>query len=295
MSPATARSQYGLTDPILTEDNQVRCASWWAAYARLQPGSACGSQSVEAYHASGLRAALVATLPQQEASQKKAELSHLAPEQFFAALAEAVIIIGRQLQKLPAHALIDIPNKEDPVQRADARLRALGRSTASELWRRRAQIQRVDNGPDAAYVMRRSLLSWRTDDAMPKGGTYVPVPESDVSSSPAAADACVQMATETSGKTLLRLWQRLKIVSGRLASTYMLDFWQWKKHRYDVLVVLTGSAASSLWAAPVQLCPCLPFALSASCEHARVVQSLTLQMISPWSLLSSRDKAARSR
>ena len=38
--------------------------------------------------------------------------------------------------------------------------------------------------------------------------------------------------------------------------------------------MVTGPTASSYWAAPRSLCPCLPFALGAGCEHTRLVQSL---------------------
>ena len=53
LPPDIARQQDRLTDPVLTDDGRVLCARWWAAYAQIQPGGASGTQSVEAYHASG--------------------------------------------------------------------------------------------------------------------------------------------------------------------------------------------------------------------------------------------------
>ena len=75
----------------------------------------------------------MATLEKQTASGGRAELHHLTPVAFVTALAEAVMTIGKQFPKLPAHALIDLPNREDPVLRSDGRLALLGRSTATEL------------------------------------------------------------------------------------------------------------------------------------------------------------------
>ncbi|CAE7949189.1 unnamed protein product, partial [Symbiodinium sp. KB8] len=74
LSPEDARSQYQLTDPILTEDGRVLCASWWASYVRLQPGSASGTQPVKSMHANGRRSALVASLELQAESPESAEL-----------------------------------------------------------------------------------------------------------------------------------------------------------------------------------------------------------------------------
>ena len=79
LSPEDAREQYQLKDPKLTEDGRVICASWWASYVRLQPGSASGTQPVESMHANGIRAALVASLQVQEESQKPPELMPFRP------------------------------------------------------------------------------------------------------------------------------------------------------------------------------------------------------------------------
>ena len=46
-------------------------------------------------------------------------------------------------------------------------------------------------------------------------------------------------------------------------------------YRYDIVVVLSGTAASALWAMHPHLCPCLPIAFGGACEHTRVVQILS--------------------
>ena len=220
--------------------------------------------------------ALVASLPEQKSSRKPAELCRLPPVPFFQALAGALKAIGLQLMKAPAHSLVDVPNKEDPVLRNDVRLGSIGRSTAAELWKARAQCQAISHGESTAYVMPRSLLRWQKDAAAPRGGAYQHVPAADLGLGVLEADACVRLATETNGAKLLNLWQRLKIAGGRSSNTFALDFVQWCKYRYDRVVVLTGTWATKLWAAPRHICPCLPFALSAACEHARVSQSLAI-------------------
>ncbi|CAE7442976.1 unnamed protein product [Symbiodinium microadriaticum] len=276
--PATAREQYRVTNPILTDDGHVLCASWWASYTRLQPGSASSTQSVEAYHASGGRTALVATLDKQAASRNRpAELRRLAPLPFFQALQEAVTAIGQQVLKRPPHSLIDLPDREDPVVRSDSRLALVGRSIAAELFKRRDQIRAVSLAPDStAFVLRRSLLRWDPDETLPAKGTYHALLLAENAIAVADAQDCARMATETDGHALMQVWQRRKIVSGRVTSTYALNLQQCMHFRYDIVVVLSGAAASSLWSIPLHrcLCPCLPFALGATCEHARVVTSI---------------------
>ena len=48
----------------------------------------------------------------------------------------------------------------------------------------------------------------------------------------------------------------------------------WKRYRYHRVAVLFGPFAVSHWGLLQSLCPCVPFALSACCEHSRVVKSL---------------------
>ena len=56
--------------------------------------------------------------------------------------------------------------------------------------------------------------------------------------------------------------------------THAIDVKMWRQWCYKKLVVLAGSAAAHLWQAEARLCPCLPFALSAGCEHAQCMQAL---------------------
>ena len=69
-----------------------------------------------------------------------------------------------------------------------------------------------------------------------------------------------------------------------------LHLQKWMQFRYNIVAVLSGAAASSLWSVPMHrsLCPCLPFALGATCEHARIVTSVVANDCSLELVASSR-------
>ena len=153
-------------------------------------------------------------------------------------------------------------------------LALVDRSSAMHLYAAQKALQRVSREEATYVVMPRSLLRW-SDGVPPQNhGAYEQVPEAQLHISSAEAQACVDLASELSGPKLVLLWRKLHIVTGTKWSTHALDFKTWRQWRYQKVVVLAGSAATRLWQAETRLCPCLPFALSAACEHARCAQAL---------------------
>ena len=130
----------------------VLCAAWWAAYARLQPGSASGTQAVESLHGNVWRPALV--------DDKGKPLRRSDPEVYFKAFGKAAKAYGRQNDV--AGVMPDRPTSKDPEVRNGALLRAAGRSASVELFARKDLVHAC-NIPGAAcvYVMPETLLQWR--------------------------------------------------------------------------------------------------------------------------------------
>ena len=110
-SPDAAAEQYQLREPLLTEDGRVIRGSWWSAYCRLQPGSACGTQPVESKHATGWRTALVAPVEEQKRGKKAIERNHMPPSDFFPTFAQALETVGKQCRKIPSQGLVDMPTR----------------------------------------------------------------------------------------------------------------------------------------------------------------------------------------
>jgi hypothetical protein len=199
---ADASEQYGATNlPMSTTG--VLCAAWWASYSRLQPGSACGTQPVEAFHAHVFRAAMV--------DERGRQLAHLQPNLFFAHFAEAVAAIGKQQRK--AGPLIDRPNMDDPIIRSGAILNKIGRSTAVQLNACPDWIHQVllPGQGGQAFVMPRSLLRWQLKSgargAASDQGDWVPVDAGQLQCDPAMAQTIARVSVEKDGQLLLRLWK----------------------------------------------------------------------------------------
>ena len=118
-----AERQYGATQLPHAEEG-VLYASWWHAYCRIQPGSACGSQAVEAHHAHSFHASFV--------TDRNVRLVNLDPDDFFKHFRAYAKMAGRQLMKDDS-ILPDRPTSEDPVVRNSTLLKKVGRNTAVEL------------------------------------------------------------------------------------------------------------------------------------------------------------------
>ena len=151
--------QYGLLSPDESSDS-ILCGAWWGAYCRVQPGSASGTQSLEACHLHGFRDALV--------DEGGKQLKHLPPAQFFARMTEVLRAQGRQLRKQNV-SFPDYPGSRDPVSASCDRLNNVGRTCAVQLLAKRGYIRNVPlpEADSQAFVMPRTLLKWKwhsTDD-----------------------------------------------------------------------------------------------------------------------------------
>ena len=273
---SSARAQYGVCDLDASEEH-VLMAAWWASYHRLQPGKACGSQSAESEHSNGLRTALlrdVSAAGGTRPTQRTLPLRRAKPAALFPAFAQAVKAIGLQLEKAHAPTLVDRPTSEDPVVCNGELLPRIGRSMAAQLFQKQAFCHKVVRGDDVCVVMPRTLLRWVVPESPAHEGRYELLPDAAHALTAQEASQCVDLALEKSARKLLQLWRQLKIVTGNKWTTHILDLKLWKKWRYHKVVVVSGATATALWQCNTPLCPCLPFALGATCEHARCATSL---------------------
>ena len=156
LSAADAESQYGISDPE-SPRRAFYCAAWWSSFERMQPGSACGTQCVESFHAHDFRGSFVD-------QHTGAPLTHLDPRQFLVAFRSTLRYQSRQLRKqLSSGArLADQPSGPDPTSRNSIQLKRAGRSTALELAEHAGSqlgiVRRVHvDGADDIFVFPRSL------------------------------------------------------------------------------------------------------------------------------------------
>ena len=268
-----ARAQYRCTRAVTEQPGDgLYCAYWWCSYARLQPGSASGSQALESFHAHEFRGSFVDPSTGQQ-------LGHLEPPLFLQALQETVIYQGRQLAK--AGDLFDRPNGTDPVTRNSDELRQLGRSTALDLWAKSQSCENVihqislPNLNGEAFVLPRSLLYTANGD-----GTWADVPEDKVILTAVEARRCAAMAVENDGRELIQMWRQIGILNQRRGEAGSdFSFKVWKRFRYHHLAVLHGPFVEEMWrtptaGSPFYLCPCLPFALHGRCEHDQCIMAV---------------------
>ncbi|CAE8635708.1 unnamed protein product [Polarella glacialis] len=178
--------------------------------------------------------------------------------------------------------LIDRPNRDDPVARSGDILNKIGRSTAVQLNACPEWIHQVSLPGEAgqAFVMPRSLLRWQLKSAARGAasdqGDWVPVDAGQLQCDSSMAQTMARMSVEKDGQLLLRLWKETGIATATRAGSLTFDVKKWYFYRYHKVVVLTGPEADRIWRAPHSdnfLCPCLPFALGARCEHGRCAQS----------------------
>ena len=254
-----AAEQYGLQDAQECADG-IWCAAWWGSYARLQPGSACGSQPVEAPHRHGVRARLV--------DERGGQLHHLEPPAFFKAFREAMIAMSRQ-EQIASVELPDRPQGDDAFSRSSPNMDGIGRSNAAKLHARRDLLHRVPlPGSSCAWVLPQSLLRWDADREM-----YSSVSEERLRISADEASDCVSMATSKSCTELIDMWRRRGILAGR-RNALALDLKQWRRWRFYRVVVVQGPLAEQAWrcsGCDLLLCSCTAFALSGRCEHEQCV------------------------
>ena len=129
LEPEEAFAIYGVEQPVLT-DGLVLWAPWWCSYQNLQPGSASGTQPVEAFNAHDFHAYFV--------DKKGRPLTAMAPPDYMSALADVVKAQGRESRLRREHqkTLLDLPTGADPCARSGVALRQAGRSTAQQLHSR---------------------------------------------------------------------------------------------------------------------------------------------------------------
>ena len=120
-----AAKQCCLTNPRGVRDGSVLCAAWWGSYARIQPGSASGTQCLERYNSSDWRGAF--TLPDGTLR------ACMSPEQYLIELREALLQYGRQLALANGAPLPDRPIGRDPTTCNGTKLQQLERSTALDI------------------------------------------------------------------------------------------------------------------------------------------------------------------
>ncbi len=271
LTPADARNVFSVENPVLT-DGLVLWAPWWGSYQNIQPGSASGTQPVEAFNAHDFHAYFV--------DKKGNPLTAMAPPQYMIAFAKVLKAQGREQRlKLKQHkTLPDLPTGADPCVRSGAPLQQVGRSTAQQFYSRRELTKTVDLGSfGKCNVMPRSLLRWRPSPDDWHNGEWEAVPEEKLQLTDGDADLCARLATELDATKLRDLW----VASGILTQKgCRLEFSlrRWDQMRYHRVVVLEGNAARKLWHfqghdVVTHLCPCLPFALTARCEHETCVKA----------------------
>ena len=250
-----AAAQYGFQDRS-KRTQQVLCGAWWTAYCRAQPGSAAGTQPVEASHLHGFREALV--------DEEGGRLHHLPPGRFFERFSAVLQMQGWQLRK-HKRPLADHPNGRDPTSLSSARLRNLGRSNAVELHSQKNLIHQIQLAEaSTALVMPRTLLEWRDDawNEAPAANFTITVEE---------AARMVRLATETDLTELQSLWRAAGIITN-LGGRDRLCWDRWVALRHTHVVVLAGEMAARYWLVPnatssLNLCPCNYFAITGRCEH----------------------------
>ena len=272
----SAKTQYSCTNVVFGEKG-VLCAAWWGAYCRQQPGSASGTQSLEACHLHGFRDGLV--------DEKGEQLDHLPPVQFFKAMGRILRLQGQLLRKRTTK-FPDYPTGKDPTSANSECLKNIGRSTALELLNHKDVILRVVLTEGVAFVMPRTLLTWvwdappedDSDDASDTkcSGDWKTKATSTLHIDPDLAQDLATMAVTTDCQALLTLFHRRRIVSWSAAGAHALDVDKWMELRYEKVVVLTGAIATKHWytdATNLYLCPCTYFAVSGRCEHEQCIHS----------------------
>jgi hypothetical protein len=272
----SAKTQYSCTNVVFGEKG-VLCAAWWGAYCRQQPGSASGTQSLEACHLHGFRDGLV--------DEKGDQVDHLPPVQFFKAMGRILRLQGQLLRKRTTR-FPDYPTGKDPTSANSECLKNIGRSTALELLKQKDVISRVVLTDGVAFVMPRTLLTWvwdappedDSDDASdPKcSGDWKPKAIAALRVAPDLAQDLGTMAVTTDCQALLTTFHRRSIVFWDAAGAQSLDVDKWMELRYEKVVVLTGAIATKHWyadATDLYLCPCTYFAVSGRCEHEQCIHS----------------------
>ena len=254
-----AAAQYRLSNaPPSLKD--VICAFWWSSYARGQPGSASGTQSLESYNAHDWRGSF--RLP------TGAKQERMSPDAFLTCLAAAVKQHGRQLEITSSTTLPDRPTGTDPTSCNSSKLGPVGRSTAFELLRYHRSHDHVIHKVElpslgSGWVMPRSLL-WKP------AGEWEPTPSAKLETSADMATACADMAITCDFRALRKLWKEAGILFESRPSVWRFNERAWYRLRYHRVVVMGPEAASKLWRNVEQgigLCPCTSLALWGRCEH----------------------------
>jgi len=257
-----AREQYGVHYPI--GEGDVICAAWWGAYCRLQPGSASGTQALEAFHAHEFHSTFV--------DSEGKPLTHLDIDGYLSGLQGHVLYRGRQSRKTDS-TMPDRPAGPDPLSKNSTGLQNVGRSTAKDLWEaHRAHtgvVQEVETPLfGTAHVMPRSLLRKRS---LPdQDEEWEPVPIQELITPPDMAKDCVNMATEGNGRQLRELWWKSGILIKQRRGRTGFSLARWAHYRYHRVVVLGNPLSCRYWHSPgcdLRLCSCTPFAICGHCEH----------------------------
>ena len=292
--PDAATRVYKAKNMTMLADGMILRPKFSCSIMDLEPGSASGSQCVEASHGGELGPNL-----QTEAG---VPLLKATPDKLCPALRKMITTISRKYDAIKD--LPDLPQAYDPKIMAGRHLAREGRSTSVELFRARQGAHGVlahsveVRGWGEVVVMPRSLLKF-IRGSPGQSGEWVPFQLAELALTPEEAHSIAEMALELDGKRVFRLWQESKItVGGRTRQTIALDPKQWERLRYNYVVVLWGTAARKLWSQsapelPDCLCNCTPFSLWGGCEHqqcARAMKDATFKLTTP-----GQNKGGRGR
>jgi len=262
---SVAKEQYQLEELTCSDNTRVICAAFWGSYARCQPGSASGTQSLEAQHLPCFRSGIV---------DDRGRLQHrLPPCEFFKRMAQVLILQGRLLRKMNTKLFADRPMGRDPTSCSSNKLSLIGRSTAAELHDHKDAIRSIGllGGRSIAYVLPRTLKTWSKEDKK-----WVDSSPNSWELSVERACRIARLATTNNCRQLEALWRESNILQGR-AGNLKIDFQKWCELRYKYVVVLTGEAAASYWhvsRSDLYVCACTYFNVSGRCEHEQCVHCM---------------------
>ena len=179
------------------------------SYARIQPGSASGTQCLESYNSNDWRDAFTLADGTLRACMD--------PDEYLIQLREALLQYGRQLVLANGAPLPDRPIGRDPTSCNGTKLKQLGRSTALDIKEYHELhgniIHRVEiSGVGDTWVMPRSLVQpvRQTPDA--PVNVWMPVEVSKLQTHPTLAEQCAKLAVTNDGRRLCQLWKEAGIL-----------------------------------------------------------------------------------
>lgn len=155
----------------------------------------------------------------------------------------------------------------DPVSLSNKQLRLTGRSPTCDFLDRTNLVHRVQDGETTYFVMPRTLLRY---DAPSR--SWNDAADEELTLTDNEARCLTRLNLESEGENIMNLWRELGILRGRILTHTAWSFKQWRRFRYDFVVVTSGARAADFWRSSAEsrtLCPCASAALWTLCEHAQ--------------------------